>query len=134
MDKRFIVVAISREEARIWKTGLEPHTHPETLHSSEEITHHRVSAAHQLSGRNSENLNPEYFESISEAISGAEEILLIGHGKGKANSMLNLIQYLERKHSDLARRVVDSLDTDLENLSEGEILALAREWKARHPN
>jgi hypothetical protein len=132
MTKKFVVVAIAQGEARIWKTGLEPHTHPETVQAPIEDVFHHFRSARFHRGHDSDHLDPIYFESISDVLGTAEEILLVGHGKGKANSMLRLTQYLERKHPDQAKMVVDALDTDLENLSEGEILALAREWRASH--
>lgn len=46
--------------------------------------------------------------------------------------MLKLTQYWERKHPDLARRVVGAMDSDLEVLSGNEILALVRVWYEEH--
>ena len=65
-------------------------------------------------------------------MSDISEILLIGHGHGKASSMLHFIQYLERKHALLAAKIVDAIDTDLMNMTEPEILAMAREWFDSH--
>jgi hypothetical protein len=70
---------------------------------------------------------------IAEAIAGASEILIIGHGTGKANAMLSFIQYLERKHPGTAQKVVAALDENLEALSETQILSLARDWFSSHP-
>jgi len=50
------------------------------------------------------------------------------HGKSKASSVLALVQFLERKHPDLARKVVGAIHSNVEALTEPEILALAREW------
>jgi hypothetical protein len=55
-------------------------------------------------------------------------IVLIGHGKGKANEMLRLTQYWERKHPDVARKVVGAIASDLEVLSPDQILSLVRGW------
>ena len=54
--------------------------------------------------------------------------MLIGHGHGKAIEMMHLIQYLERKHPLIAVKVVDSIDTNLDAMTEPEILAMARKW------
>ncbi len=67
-------------------------------------------------------------EKISQAINSAGVILLIGHGHGKAIEMMHLIQYLERKHPLIAVKVVDSIDTNLDAMTEPEILAMARKW------
>jgi len=46
--------------------------------------------------------------------------------------MLHFIQYLERKHATLAKKVVDALDTNLEAMTEHQILAMARNWFEAH--
>jgi len=58
----------------------------------------------------------------------ATEILLVGHGSGKANHMLRMVQQWERRHPVVARRVVGAIESDLSALSERELLALARDW------
>ena len=60
------------------------------------------------------------------------EILLIGHGNGKARGMVHFEMYLQRKHPDLAKRVVDTLDTNLMGMTEPEILKMARDWFDAH--
>ena len=73
-------------------------------------------------------LDPAYYESITRALVGIDEILMIGHGHGKANHMVRFTQYLERKHPEVARSVVGAVDSDLEALTEAQILAAARAW------
>ena len=46
--------------------------------------------------------------------------------------MVHFVMYLERKHPDLAKKVVDTLDTNLFGITQPEILAMAREWFDRH--
>jgi hypothetical protein len=38
------------------------------------------------------------------------------------------VQYWERKHPDLARRVVGAVASDLEALTQNQVLAIVREW------
>jgi hypothetical protein len=38
------------------------------------------------------------------------------------------VQYWERKHPDVAHRVVGAIDSDLESLTRDQVLALARDW------
>jgi hypothetical protein len=42
--------------------------------------------------------------------------------------MLHLTQYWERKHPDIAQKVVGAIDSDLEALSPDQVLALVRDW------
>jgi hypothetical protein len=46
--------------------------------------------------------------------------------------MVHFVQYLERKHPELARKVVDAIDTKFEAMTEPEILAVARDWFEAH--
>jgi hypothetical protein len=128
MNNNLVVISINQEEALVWKTGVAPRTKPESISAPEEGEHrHRRMGDHQM-GHDKGQSDPIFFEAVTNSIKGAGEILLIGHGKGKASTMLRLVQYWERKHPELAHKVVDALDTDLERLSENEILALARDW------
>jgi hypothetical protein len=73
-----------------------------------------------------------YLEQIAQAIAPAGEILLIGHGKGKGSEMLHLFQYLERKHPLIAEKVAGKLTTDLDSMTEPEVLKLSRRWFDQH--
>jgi hypothetical protein len=42
--------------------------------------------------------------------------------------MLRLTQYWERRHQDIGAKVVGAIDSDLEALSEKQVLALVRDW------
>lgn len=129
MNKKFVVVAISRDEARVWNAGIDPESPSLEFHRPHENAEYRKTREMRDGGRFEDRVDPEYFESIVHAVAGAEQILLVGHGKGKSSWMLLLVQYLERKHPALAAKVVDAVDADLENLTDGQVLALAREWR-----
>ncbi len=129
MNTKFVVVAISRDHTRVWNSGIEPNSQVMKLNPSHEGAEHRKAREAHDGGRFDERINQQYFESIVSAISDAGQILLVGHGKGKSSWMLQLVQFLERKHPELGRKVVDAVEADLENLSDGEVLALAREWR-----
>ena len=75
---------------------------------------------------------PAYYKEIIASVSGASEILIMDHGHGKASSMLHFVQYLERKHPELAKKVVDAIDTNFVAMTEPEILAVARDWFDAH--
>lgn len=132
-NQKFVVVAITQDDARIWADGLMPGAAPEHVHPPDEghenrnIGHAQKHHVHQRNGN-----DPKFFESVALSIKHAENILLIGHGTGKANAMLGLIQFLERKHSNLAKKIISALDSDLNAMTEAQILRLAREWHDSH--
>jgi hypothetical protein len=124
-----VAVAIMRDEARVWATGVERGTKPERVHAPNEMErHHHVREAQHHHGHDTDHERSEFYESITNAVGPASAIVLIGHGKGKANEMLHLTQYWERKHPGVARNVVGAIDSDLESLSENQVLALIRDW------
>lgn len=124
-----VAVAIMRDEARVWASGVAPGAKPSTLHAPSELTrHHHVRGAQRNVGQAPDHDHLAFYESISAAVAGAHEIVVVGHGKGKANEMLQLTQFWERRHPEIAHKVIGAVDSDLERLTENQVLALVREW------
>ena len=91
--------------------------------------HHHFRTDPKLSNATKESTQViTYFNEICAAVSSANEILLIGHGAGKASEMLHFIQFAERKHPEVAKEIVDAIEADVITLTEPQILALARTW------
>ena len=126
---KFVVVAITADDARIWSTGLEKGTHPERIYAPDERgSHHHIRQAQHKGGHGSDPAEHGYFDVLARELAQASEILLIGHGVGKANAMLRFTQYMERHNPDVAKKVIGAVDADLNALSENQILAKARDW------
>jgi hypothetical protein len=124
----FVVLTITKNETRVWATGVDRGTIPTKIFAPPEYNSHHFRDDPKHQGRGDGPGVPTYFREIIQAIKGASEILVIGHGHGKASSMLHFIQYLERKELDLAAKIVDAIDTNLIAMTEPQILAMAREW------
>ena len=133
ISEKFVVLTITKHEARIWATGITKGTIPEKIFAPPGLNPHHFRSDPSHHGRGDGPGVPAYFKEIIGAIKNACEILIIGHGNGKASEMLHFIQYLERKHATLAKKVVDALDTILEAMTEHQILAMARNWFEAHP-
>jgi hypothetical protein len=124
-----VVVELTRDRALVWGTGVDPDGRPHVLRAPNEKSHHmHVREAQHHHGHDTDHENTTFYESISEAVANASGIVLVGHGKGKANQMIRLTQYWERKHRDIGAKVVGAIDSDLEALSENQVLALVRDW------
>jgi hypothetical protein len=130
ISEKFVVLTITKDETRVWATGTSPGNIPTKVHSP--TAHHFHNDPKRRWSGDGPGV-PRYYEEIVSAIGGASEILLIGHGHGKASSMLHFNQYLERKYPNLAKKIVDALDTNLLAMSEPEVLAMARGWFEDHP-
>jgi hypothetical protein len=129
----FVAVAITREEARVWTTTEVPGTPPERFVAPTDWQRHRhPRKSMDRPEREAEHDSRIFYESVTQAVAPSTQILMVGHGRGKANEMLKLIQYWERRHPEVARKVVGAVDSDLESLSDNEILALVRGWYEEH--
>ncbi len=67
-----------------------------------------------------------YYEEVATALSLADEIVLIGSGTGKSSAVAVLAEYLQKHHSNIARRVKATEMADLSALTEPEIEAIAK--------
>ncbi|MGA7836049.1 MAG: hypothetical protein WCA31_12645 [Acidimicrobiales bacterium] len=124
-----VVVQVTRDKALVWTTGVDPQGRPLVIRAPSEKSHHvHVREAQHHHGHDTDHQNTAYYESISRAVADASGIVLVGHGKGKANEMLRLAQYWERKHPDIGAKVNGAIDSNLDALSESQVLALVREW------
>jgi len=130
---QFVVAVVTQDECRIWADGIERGKEPGKIYSPDGQNGRRYPLKPPFhGGHHIEDSDREYFESIAQALASAEEILIISHGKGKSNSFLMLVQYFEKMHPDLAKKVLGNIEANIPTLTEPEILALAREWYDKH--
>lgn len=129
-DARHVaVVAVTQNDTRIWLAGLGPDSLPIHLRPPSELgQHHHVRQAQHHRGHDTDHDDPVYFDSIAGALHGFDEILLVGHGHGKADHMRTFSRYVERKHPGVAKAIVGAVDCDLNALTEPQLLAEARAW------
>ena len=123
-----LLVVIDHREARVYKTDLrgakpirivpdDPHGFDRELRNDE----------NDGDGKR----RPErkgFYEAIAKALRGADTILLFGEGTGESSAMDHLLKELKHSHGDLAKHVVGSLAIDEKHLTEGELLAKARDY------
>lgn len=132
LSKRLVAVAITQTYAKLWLTGLDPDAQSRKIVTAEPHARHhsgRVGLATIADqGHDPEYPSAVFYEEIAQAIAKAPQILLLGHGKGKANTMAKFVQYLEEKHPQLASKVVGSVNINLQAMTDPEILAKSREW------
>ncbi len=68
-----------------------------------------------------------YYEEIAQVLKLAKEIILIGHGTGKSSALDFLVEYLKKRHSEIASRVIATEIKDLSSLTDPEIEAIGRQ-------
>jgi hypothetical protein len=122
------VVALTYKDARVFRSdrvGAD-----ETDISTVDILGYSLNMHHKANDLTGYYEEPpaEYWQQLADSLRDADEVLLVGHGTGKANATLQFRRYLERNAPDLATRVTGSLDVDVQNLTGPQVLALARDF------
>ena len=127
LTNRLVVAVVERNETKVWPTNAEKGTKPELIHPPA-LRNIHVRDAQNHGGHDTDKADKDYYEQIATILAPAGEILLVGHGSGKSNAVLKLIQHLERHHADIAKKIVGSLDVNVPAMTDGELLAAARAW------
>jgi hypothetical protein len=83
-------------------------------------------------GHDAEKFGKEFLEEISRALVDTQEFLLITHGSGKSNALGAFTEYVNSHHPDLAKKMAGHIEADLTNVTDPQILALARDWSQAH--
>jgi hypothetical protein len=86
--------------------------------------HHKAGNPEGWYGR----IEESWYAELAAALRPAAEVLIIGNGKGHSNGILQFTQYLAQHDHDLMKRIVGSVETDEEDLTEAKILALSRSF------
>jgi hypothetical protein len=97
---------------------------PEDASGKLRTMHHKANNPEGWYGK----IEKSWYTQLAEALRPAAQILIVGNGKGHSNGMLHFMQYLAQHDHDLMKRIVGSIESDSEDLTEAEILALARDF------
>lgn len=133
--KGLSVVAIMQDECRVWSDGLAPNTaplriHPKVFSGKKKFLNVREGQSHR--GHDVDKFGKEYLESISLVLADAQRFLVITHGSGKSNAYASFKEHLDSHHVSLANGLVGHIEADLSNLTDPQLLALARDWHETH--
>jgi stalled ribosome rescue protein Dom34 len=129
IEKRLTVVAVTRGVTKIWAVRDPADTHPTVIAKQpDDQRQNHFRQVPRNDNKGVERVDREYFKEIAEALKPAKEILLVGHGTGKANEAHKLREYLEQHHADVARKIVGEETTHLESMTDPEVVVLAQKW------
>jgi hypothetical protein len=127
-----LVVAVDFLETRIWR-----------LEHVENDNGKRITAAtpwgiHKLHSKKVDSIDlhsvsayPEYRAALSKAVAGATDIVLLGHGKGKANASHLFAGYLEKHHKDVAHRIQGEIRCDIDSITDAQLMQIGRDFFER---
>jgi hypothetical protein len=126
--EKLAVIAIYRDEAKIWRHGIAPKDLPEVLQAPVKVDHRYKRTGQYHRGHDTDHYSPEFYENIYQYIRDFDAILLIGHGTGKGSNAEKLLAYLEKHHPEKLRYFLDNLDINLIVLTDAQIAMQARQW------
>jgi hypothetical protein len=122
-----LLMVIDHSETRVFRTDLKE-AEPETVTPQDTLGHQRhVHSAHDYSDHIEKPNHSAYFEAISKSLEGAEQILIFGSGSGSSSMMDLFAVWLREHHPALSDIVVSCMVVDESHLTEGQLLAKARE-------
>jgi hypothetical protein len=124
------LVVIDHREARIYRTTA-PGAVPQMIrpHFSEEFFRQAHNAKDFSRGQ--EKPDPtSFFEPIAGVLKGAGQILIFGDGTGTSSEMDQFAAWLKTHRPELARRIAGLMVVDEHHLTEGQVLAKARDFFA----
>lgn len=87
---------------------------------------HVIRSRHQRTHRPYQYLQV-FFEAIADRLIDVDDIVLIGHGRGKANAADGLRDHLRDYEPHIAQRIRCELNADLSARTPRQLLLLARE-------
>ena len=125
---KLAVVAVDAGHARIYCVDAEAATAPETVkapdpsHVNHNIFHRHgnPSGAFDVDGAET----TAYFKALAHALAPARGLLLVGHGKGKANFSHHFESFLEKHHRDVAAKIVANVRADIDDITDRQLLRL----------
>lgn len=130
LKDRAVVAAITHDEARIWLLNDDSpnpvlrieRTEPEHVHVRQAQAHH---------GHASEIGEINYFDDIADSLANVSTVVLMGHGRGKANAAERFAHHAKNHHKSLLLKIAVTGHINLPAMGDAEIITEARRrWKA----
>jgi hypothetical protein len=104
------------------KNGAPARILPEDPRGRLRAMHHKADSPEGWYG----SIQDSWYAELSEALRPAAQVLVIGNGKGHSAVTRQFRQYLAEHDHDLMTRIVGSIECDDEDMTEAQVLALAR--------
>jgi hypothetical protein len=121
---------VSEHEARIFRSEMQGAV-PQKIVPQEPEDYFRHARHGKDFSRGQEKPDSnKYFEPVAKALQASGPILLFGAGKGTSNEMDQFVAWLTLHHPEAAGRIIGSQIVDEGHLTEGQLLAKAREFYA----
>ena len=122
------LLVIDHHEARIFQSELEgAQVHRLLPYEPKPYFRHAEDSKEVSMGQEKPDPNT-FFEPLAKILATAGQILVFGTGTGTSSEMDQFIGWLKHHHPQEAQRIIGSVVVDEHHLTEGELLAKARDF------
>jgi hypothetical protein len=121
------LLVIDHHEARLFRAEINGGIPEQILpHKPEDYFRHAHNSKDFSRGQEKPDPN-SFFEPVAKALQVAGQILIFGAGTGTSSEMDQFIEWVKLHHPETAKRIIGALVVDGHHLTEGQLLAKARE-------
>lgn len=125
-----LLLVIDHHEARLFRSTAHGASPLQILpHEPSHFFRHAHNSKDFSRGQEKPDPN-SFFEPVAHAMRAASHILVFGTGTGSSSEMDQFIAWLKSHHPELSGRVIGALVVDEHHLTEGQLLAKARDFYA----
>ncbi len=126
------LLVINHHEARLFRSEMAGGSPQQILpHEPDDYFRHAHNSKDFSRGQEKPDPN-SFFEPVAQALHDTGAILIFGTGAGMSSEMDQFNEWLILHHPGVAGRIIGSLVVDEHHLTEGQLLAKAREFYAHH--
>jgi hypothetical protein len=126
-----LLLVINHHEARLYRSQVSGGV-PNVILPHEPSDYFRHAPHSKDFSRGQEKPDPNsFFQPVAEALQAAGQILVFGTGTGMSSEMDQFIAWAKIHHPDLTERIIGAVVIDEHHLTEGQLLAKAREFYAK---
>ena len=126
------MAAITHDHSRAWLLN-EDYEEPvvAVIRETPEVRHVRSGQEHH--GHASSLGEVPYFAELATVLSVGSNVVLVGHGTGKANAMNRFVEYLADHNSALHQRIAATGTANIAAMTGSQIIQDARKkWRQAH--
>ncbi len=124
------LLVIDHHEARLFRAEMLGAIPQQILpHKPEDYFRHAPHSKDFSRGQEKPDPN-SFFEPVARALQIAGQILIFGAGTGTSSEMDQFVAWVKLHDPEMAKRIIGSLVVDGHHLTEGQLLAKAREFYA----
>lgn len=125
LRNRALVAAVTHDVTRVWLLH-EESTDPIVVIRRPGVVHMHARAGQERRGHSSEVNEVPYFAEVARVLSLGSQVLLLGHGTGRSNTMERFVGHVREHHEPLARRIVAFADANIPAMSDQQLVSDAR--------